>query len=71
MYSLLKKMQSGEYKVDTEIIREEYKVVQPKLDSSLDFMALGLYIGRECAPRQGGTYRLERLNPEVTIRSKR
>ena len=50
--------QSGYYLPDVELIREEYRVVQPPMQN---LRPLGVYVWYEC--RRFDTYRLERHNP--------
>ncbi len=49
-------MRTGYYDIDTEIVRDKYRVVTPPIT---DFKSLGYYIARECAKMP--TYRLERI----------
>lgn len=46
LYDLIGKMRSGYYDVDTEVVRESYRVVTPSI---ADVKGMGYYIGRECA----------------------
>ncbi|CAG2121371.1 unnamed protein product [Medioppia subpectinata] len=57
-------MRTGYYDVDTQIVRDMYRVVTPPIS---DFKSLGYYIGRECAKLP--TYRLERMTSPVFKRS--
>jgi len=70
LFDLVSKMQKGYYDVDTEVVRETYRVLTPKLQSAAEFRSLGLFIGRECAPRSA-TYRLERIPQDNVVRTKR
>ena len=56
LYDLVMKMRAGYYDINTEIVREMYRVITPAVK---DFKNLGYYIGRECAKLP--TYRLERV----------
>lgn len=53
---LIIKLKSGFYDVDTEIIRESYRVVTPPVT---DIKSYGFYIAREC--EKFPTYRLEKI----------
>jgi integral membrane protein 2B len=64
LFDLVVKMKTGYYDIDTEIVRETYRVVTPPVT---DFKNLGYYIGRECARLP--TYRLERITSPVYKRS--
>lgn len=46
LFDLVAKMRSGYYDVDTEVVRESYRVLTPPVT---DIKAMGYYIGRECA----------------------
>jgi len=54
LFDLVTKMRNGYYDIDTERVRDVYRVVLPPVT---DYRELGFYIGRECAKRT--TYRLE------------
>jgi len=64
LYDLVLKMRSGYYDIDTEIIREKYRVVTPPIT---DPKSLGYYIGRECGKLP--TYKLEKITSPVFKRS--
>jgi len=64
LYDLVSKMRSGYYDIDTEIVRDMYRVVIPPIT---DFKNLGYYIARECAKMP--TYKLERITSPVYKRS--
>jgi integral membrane protein 2B len=64
LFDLVVKMRTGYYDVDTQIVRDMYRVVTPPIT---DFKSLGYYIGRECAKLP--TYRLERITSPVYKRS--
>jgi integral membrane protein 2B len=64
LFDLVVKMRTGYYDIDTEIVREMYRVVTPPIT---DFKDVGYYIGRECAKMP--TYRLERITSPVYKRS--
>ncbi|XP_074595445.1 integral membrane protein 2B-like [Brevipalpus obovatus] len=57
---LIIKLKSGFYDVDTEIIRESYRVVTPPVT---DIKSYGFYIAREC--EKFPTYRLEKITSRV------
>jgi len=54
LFDLVTKMRSGYYDINTQRVRDVYRVVLPPVN---DYTELGFYIGRECAKRI--TYRLE------------
>jgi integral membrane protein 2B len=56
LFDLVAKMRSGYYDVDTEIVRESFRVVTPAVS---DLKSIGYYIGRECAALP--TYNLEKV----------
>ena len=56
MYDLVAKMRNGYYDVNTEIVRESYRVVVPSIT---DPKEMGYYIGRECANLP--SYQLEKV----------
>jgi len=64
LFDLVLKMRTGYYDIDTQIVRDMYRVVTPPIT---DFKSLGYYIGRECAKLP--TYRLERITSPVYKRS--
>ncbi|XP_054159867.1 integral membrane protein 2B-like [Oppia nitens] len=64
LFDLVVKMKSGYYDIDTQIVRDLYRVVTPPIT---DFKNLGYYIARECATLP--TYRLERITSPVYKRS--
>jgi len=53
-------MRSGYYDVDTEVVRESYRVLTPPVT---DIKAMGYYIGRECANLP--SYELETVQTHV------
>ena len=56
LFDLVTKMRNGYYDIDTELVRDVYRVITPAITN---FRTLGYYIGRECAKFK--TYRLERI----------
>ena len=59
LFDLVSKMREGFYDIDTEVIREKYRVVTPAIT---DYTTIGFYISKECASYP--TYKLEKLfNP--------
>jgi len=64
MYDLINKIWDGYYEVDTEIIRETYKVDLPPITTQQE---MGKFIYRECANIP--TYRLKRVRNTVYKRS--
>ncbi|XP_074599337.1 integral membrane protein 2B-like [Brevipalpus obovatus] len=60
---LIIKLKSGFYDVDTEIVRESYRVVTPPIT---DIKPLGYYIAREC--EKFPTYRLEKVTSPIVKR---
>jgi integral membrane protein 2B len=64
LYDLVSKMRTGYYDVDTEVVRESYRVITPPIS---DVKMLGYYIGRECANLP--SYELERVQSPVFKRS--
>lgn len=56
LFDLVVKMRSGYYDIDTEIVRDYYRVVTPPIS---DYKTVGYYIARECA--KFPTYKLERI----------
>jgi len=60
LYDLISKMRSGYYDIDTEVVREYYRVVLPAID---DVKELGFYIGQECENLP--TYSLEKMTSPV------
>jgi len=64
LFDLVVKMKAGYYDIDTQVVRDMYRVVTPPIT---DFKSLGYYIGRECAKLP--TYRLERITSPVYKRS--
>jgi len=64
LFDLVAKMRAGYYDVDTEVVRESYRVVTPAID---DVKSMGYYIGRECATLP--SYTLEKVESPVFKRS--
>lgn len=63
LYDMVNKMRSGYYDVNTDIVRESYRVVTPSLSNIKE---LGYYIGRECANYP--SYKLERIESPGTCK---
>ncbi|RWS14287.1 Integral membrane protein 2B-like protein [Dinothrombium tinctorium] len=64
LYDLIVKMRTGYYNIDTEIVRESYRVVTPAVS---DYRTVGYYIARECGNLP--TYELEKVTSSVYKRS--
>ncbi|RWS31058.1 Integral membrane protein 2B-like protein [Leptotrombidium deliense] len=64
LYDLIVKMRTGYYNIDTEIVRDSYRVVFPAIT---DYKTIGYYIARECGNLP--TYELEKLTSGVYKRS--
>lgn len=58
LFDLVEKMREGTYDIDTEVIKDNYRVVLPAV-SDIDDM--GYYIAKECAVKGFPTYRLEKM----------
>lgn len=58
LVEMIGKINNGYYDVDTEVVRESYRVVTPPLDK-IDEQDLGIYIIRECISFP--IYRLEKM----------
>lgn len=56
LMDLVIKLRSGFYDIDTEIVRESYRVVTPAI---FDFKSLGYFIAREC--NDFPIYKLEKV----------
>jgi integral membrane protein 2B len=66
LFDMIGKINNGYYDVDTEIVRDSYRVVTPALDKT-DEEDFGVYINRECV--NFPMYRLERITSPVFKRS--
>jgi len=58
LFDMIGKINNGYYDVDTEVVRDSYRVVTPALDKT-DEEDFGVYINRECV--NFPMYRLERI----------
>lgn len=58
LFDMINKINSGFYDVDTQVVRENYRVVTPPLEKS-DEDEYGMYITSECTSFP--MYRLERM----------
>jgi integral membrane protein 2C len=58
----IKKMHSGYYDIDTEIVRQSFRVLTPAIK---DYKLVGYYIARDCANLP--TYQLEAITSPGTF----
>lgn len=66
LFDLVSKMRDGRYDIDTEVIKENYRVVTPPIT---DIDSMGYFIAKECALNGYPTYRLEKMTSPVFKRS--
>lgn len=58
LFDLVTRMRGGYYDIDTEKVKENYRVVTPAVT---DIESMGYYIAKECAIKGFPTYKLEKM----------